>query len=314
MSNSINLAELPKPICITPVDFQSELDYLLDLYTLGMQEQLNDPSFPYPLVSDPAYQILSTVAYRLGLQRQAINEAAYATMLAYAVGSDLDQIGANYGVERLTIGTQPVVVESDTRFRARIQLALEAWTTAGSRGSYEYHILSASPAIVDVYIDRPLFERIAGAEFTLNTLYDARLTDPIPGDVAITLLIDPNVDSSSIVSLVTAALDAETVIPITDRPRLMLAETIEYAVVAELYTYPGPSSLPIVEAAKAALEAYTTEHYRLGHDIALSGLYGAAHQAGVQRVVLNLTQDIVVQPWQVAHCTSIAVSLRGQDV
>lgn len=314
MSGVINLAELPKPACIQPVDFQAELNYLLNLYTVGMRDQLQQSDFPLPVVADPAYQILSTVAYRLGLQRQAINEAAYATMLAYAQGPDLDQFGANYGVQRLTVSTDPLVLESDGRLRARIQTALEAWTTAGSRGSYEYHILSASPAVLDVYIDRPLFERSAGTSFTLSTRYTARLAEPMPGDVAITVLIDTSADSAAVLAQIGLALDADTVIPITDRPTLMLAEELQYEVVAELYTYPGPSAQPIVEAAQAALATYTREHYRLGHDIALSGLYGAAHQAGVQRVVLNLTQDLRVEPWQVARCTSINVTIRGQDV
>ncbi len=59
--------------------------------------------------------------------------AARAVMLAYAAGSDLDQIGGNYNVERLgitptddaTFPPTPAVMESDTDHRLRIQLALE---------------------------------------------------------------------------------------------------------------------------------------------------------------------------------------------
>ncbi len=54
-------------------------------------------------------------------------------MLAYAAGSDLDQIGGNYKVERLGITTtddttfppSPAVMESDTDHRLRIQQSLE---------------------------------------------------------------------------------------------------------------------------------------------------------------------------------------------
>ncbi len=35
--------------------------------------------------------------------RQRINEAAQAVMVAYAIGSDLDQLAANYNVTRLTV-------------------------------------------------------------------------------------------------------------------------------------------------------------------------------------------------------------------
>lgn len=323
MSKIIDLSQMPAPACVLPVDFSAELTTLLNLYVAGMRE--HDQTFPQPLVSDPAYQILSTVAYRLGLQRQQINEACQATMLAYAVGSDLDQIGATFAVPRLTVIAAdtsvtpniPAVMEGDDRFRQRIQIALEAWTTAGSRGSYEYHTLSASPLVLDVYVDRPEFVAVATLDSTVTQLevtYPARLENPMPGDVAVTLLLDPSADPDAVKALVSTALDAETVIPLTDNVHLLDAEILEYSVEAVLHCYPGPSAQPIVTAAIAALETYTTTHYRLGHDIAVSGLHAAAHQAGVQRVTLNIDSNIVVQAWQAAKCTGITVTLGGRDV
>ncbi len=308
MSSVIDLSQLPKPDCIQSVSFAAELQALLDLYTLGMREQLADDTFPVPLVSDPAYQILSTVAYRLGLQRQSINEACYATMLAYAAASDLDQIAATFGVIRLA-------GETDARLRNRIQIALESWTTAGSRGSYEYHILSASASVLDVYIDRPTFARVGNnAAFTLQVTHAARLSNPIPGDVAITLLIDPTATQATVLAAVTAALSPDETIPLTDNPLILLPEIIEYELNVVLWCYPGPSTEPIMSTAKTDLEAYVAANYNLGRDIALSGVHAAAHKAGVQRVECNLTQNIVVQPWQAAKCTKITVTLGGRDV
>lgn len=308
MSNVIDLSQLPKPTCIAAVSFAAELQLLLDLYTLGMREQLADDTFPAPLVSDPAYQILSTVAYRLGLQRQSINEACYATMLAYAAGTDLDQIAATFNVARLSD-------ETDSRLRARIQIALESWTTAGSRGSYEYHAMSADIAVLDVYLDRPEFTRMpSGNTITLQVTHDARLQNPIPGDVAVTVLIDPTAEKAAVLAKVTAALSTDDTVPLTDNPHLLLPEIIEYELKLVLWCYPGPSSEPILAAAKTDLETYAAANYKLGHDIALSGIHAAAHKSGVQRVECNLTQNIVVQPWQAAKCTSISITLGGRDV
>ena len=308
MSGVIDLSQLPQPACIQTVSFAAELQTLLDLYTLGMREQLADDTFPTPLVADPAYQILSTVAYRLGLQHQSINEACYATMLAYAVGSDLDHIAATFGVERLTD-------ETDARLRTRIQMALESWTTAGSRGSYEYHVLSASLAVMDVYIDRPTFTRVGSdTSFTLQVTHDARLTNPIPGDLSVTVLIDPTATQSTVLAAVTAALSPDDTIPMTDNPRILLPEIIEYELNVVLWCYPGPSTELIMAIAKTDLEAYVAANYKLGHDIALSGVHAAAHKAGVQRVECNLTQNIVLQPWQAGKCTKITVTLGGRDV
>lgn len=339
MTQMIDMSQLPAPPCVLPVKMQAELDGLLDAYTAGMRTILNDGAFTRPLVSDPVYQALATVAYRISLRLQQTNEQCKGTMLAYALAGDLDQIGATFGVLRLTVtpaddsATPKVaaVMESDSRFRLRIQMALESWTTAGSRGSYEYHALSASAAVLDVLVDRPEFERrvasggvyepIDGAwvaieppPILLYARYDARLAEPLPGDVAVTLLLAEGADAASVQALVAAALDAEEVIPLTDNVHLLDAEIVGYAVEATLYCYPGPSAEPIVAAAQAALLAYAQAHFRLGHDIAVSGLYGAAHQAGVQRAVLNITADIVVQPWQAARCTGVTVTLGGRDV
>ena len=117
-----------------------------------------------------------------------------------------------------------------------------------------------------------------------------------------------------VLQAVELALDPLTVVPFTDTPRVMAAEELPYEVVATLYFYPGPSAEPAIAQAKADLEAYVSEHYRLGHDIAVSGLFKAAHQNGCQRVVLNITADIIVQPWQAARCTSVKVVMGGRDV
>lgn len=323
MSTMIDLSQLPAPACVATLDFAAARDALLDDYTTRMQAVLNDSTFPRPLVADPVYQVLSAVAYRLVLKRQEFNEACQATMLAYATGSDLDQIGGNFGVLRLVVTPEddsttpvtPALLESDARFRQRIQMAMEAWTTAGSRGSYDYHCRSASAAVRDVYITCPTFSVVSGnGVLTLVVNDAARLDNPMPGDVAITLLLEAGSDQASIHAAVAAALDPDTVIPLTDNPRLLAAEIIDYALDVTLWLYPGPAAAPVIAAATAALEAYTAAHCLLGNDIALSGLHAAAHQPGVQRVGLNLSDTITVQPWQAARCTSIRVQAGGRDV
>ena len=331
----IDMSQIPAPACVVPVSFQSELDYLLDDYTLGMREENEDPTFPVPLVSDPAYQILSTVAKRIGLRRQEINEACHATMLAYAMGADLDQIGLNHGVLRLLVTAEdlnanpPVaaVFESDTRFRKRIQLKQESISTAGASGAYEYHILTSDVTIIGVFVDRPEFDRVVDTanpnRFTLETTYDARLPEPMPGDVSLTVLIPTDADDVLLETAETA-VNARNIRPVTDTPVIDAAEIIEYTVDAVIYVYPGPSSDPIIAAAKTELEVYTAEMYQLGHDIASSGLHAAAHQKGTQRVELTLTNistgetsannDITIENWQAGHCTALNVSLGGRDV
>ena len=107
-----------------------------------------DPSYTALLESDPAIINLQTDAYREMLLRQRINEAAKANLLAYAMGSDLDQKAADYGVTRLS-------GESDDRLRYRCQLSLEGFSTAGPVGAYRYYALSSSVKVKSVDVASP---------------------------------------------------------------------------------------------------------------------------------------------------------------
>ncbi|OQX16153.1 MAG: hypothetical protein BWK73_04635 [Thiothrix lacustris] len=267
--------------------------------------------------AEPVVKLLEAAAFRELLLRQRINKAAKVLMIAYSSGADLDNMAADFGVVRLA-------GESDERLRYRRQLALESFTTAGSRGSYEFHALTADVRVQDVFVDRPTFQRVTWAALglepprpnlmVLECTYDARLPAPIPGDVAVTTLPSLGADAAVVQAAVSAALDREEVIPLTDNPQMLTHAEVTYDVVATLWCYPGPSTAPIVDAATLELQAYVADHYRLGHDIAISGLHQAAHRPGVQRVELNLTDDITVLPYQAARCLSVTVLLGGRDV
>lgn len=92
------------------------------LVSLYPEEQQEAVARTLILESEPIVKLLEENAYRGVIWRQRVNEAARAVMLAYAAGSDLDQIGANYNVPRLVITPSddttfpptPAVMESDT--------------------------------------------------------------------------------------------------------------------------------------------------------------------------------------------------------
>ncbi|QNK67759.1 baseplate J/gp47 family protein [Variovorax sp. PAMC26660] len=148
---SMDMSLLPAPTVIEVLDFEVILARRLASF------QTRYPDYSLVLESDPAYKLLEEMAYQELLMRQRINDAAKACMLAYAKGTDLDNLGANYQVPRLVVtpanpnAVPPVAAayEDDERFRERIQLAPEGITTAGPEESYRYHALTAS-AQVDV--------------------------------------------------------------------------------------------------------------------------------------------------------------------
>jgi phage-related baseplate assembly protein len=253
--------------------------------------------------SDPAYKVIEIAAYREMLLRQRVNDAAKAVMLAYAQDADLDQIGANYEVERLTIdpgdanAIPPVepVYEDDDDFRNRIQLSPEGYTTAGSKGSYIFHALSADADVKD-----------------------ADAVSPVPGDVTVYVLsrTGDGTAGAPLLATVEAALSADRVRPMTDNLTVMTASIIEYEVEAELVMYDGPDKEVVRQAAEDACQLYVEAMHRIGYDVTLSGLNAALHQPGVQRVKLigdtpapdGEERIVEVGEGEAAYCTLLTVT------
>lgn len=293
---TVNLAELAAPGVVEALSFESIFAAMLaDLIA-------RDPAFSALVESDPAYKILEVAAYRELLVRQRVNEAAKAIMLAFAAGSDLDHIGANFNVGRLLIDAgdpnaiPPVAptYESDDDFRQRIPLSLEGYTTAGSEGSYVFHGLSADGNVKDI-----------------------SAVSPTPGEVIVYVLSrDGNGEASSeLLDTVEAALNADKVRPMTDQVTVQSAAIVEYSITAVLTLYPGPSSAVVLAAAQAAVQAYADANHRMGYDVNLSAVYRALHQPGVQNVNLTLpAANIVVADGQAAFCTAINITVGGTGV
>lgn len=289
----VDLSQLAAPNVIEALDFETIFGAMLaDLIA-------RDSSFTALVESDPAYKILEVAAYRELLVRRRVNDAALAVMVAYATGADLDQIAANYDVARLlitpanpdAIPPTEAVYESDDEFRTRIILSLEGYTTAGSRGSYIFHALSADGDCKDVSV-----------------------TSLSPGTVNVAVLSRTGNGEApaETVAAVIAALNDEVVRPLCDTVVVESATITEYNIEAELTVFPGTGQAEVLAAAQVAVEAYAAEQHRIGRDITLSGIYAALHQPGVQNVAITAPAADIVIGWNEApFCTDIAVTVGG---
>lgn len=286
---SIDLSTLPAPDVVETLDFEVILAAMLaDL-------RARDESFDALVESDPAYKILEVAAYRELLIRQRVNDAARAVMLAYSGGADLENLGALFGVTRNTITPAdpntipptPAVMESDSGLRARIQLALEGFSTAGPEGAYIFHAL-----------------RVAAVK-------DAAVASPDPGDVVVTILgrEGNGAADSETIDAVTALLNDEDVRPLTDNVTVQSATIVNYSITAELVTLPGPDPELVLDDAQAAIEAYVADN-RIGRDITLSGIYAALHRSGVERVNLTTpSANVEIEDDEAGFCTAINLTL-----
>ena len=295
---AINLDKLPAPKVVDRKDFETilaEIKAWLVTREPGLEPVLG-------LESEPITKVIEAWAYREMLLRAEFDDAGRGNMLAYADGSNLDHLGAFFGVQRAVIQAGdpaavppvPEILEDDARFRARIQLSLEGFTTAGPRGSYVFWGLSADPKVRDIGVE-----------------------SPVPGEVRITVLSDvgSGIPDAALLSAVDQKLNDESVRPLTDYVVVQPATIIDYTVAATLTLYEGPDAEVVRQAAEDAVTAYVADHHRLGHDITVSGLLAALHQPGVQNVTLTApAADIVVDTSEAAYCGSITVTIGGTDV
>ena len=298
----IDLSQLPAPQIVEVPDFETLLTErkaaLIALYSADQQDAI---THTLALESEPITKLLQESVYRELLLRQRLNEAAQAVMVAYSLTSDLDQLAANYNVQRLTITpadnttTPPTaaVMETDDDLRLRIPAAFEGLSVAGPTAAYEFH-----------------------AKSTDGRVADASAISPNPAEVVVTILSregDGSADSE-LLALVDKALNDESVRPVADRLTVKSAQIIPYQIDATLYFYPGPEAEPIMSAAKQSLQTYINSQTRLGRDIRLSAIYAALHVEGVQRVELaSPLADVVLDKTQAASCTGWTVTSGGTD-
>jgi len=286
--STIDLSTVAAPEIVETLSFETILAAML----ADLQER--DTTFTALVESDPAYKILEVAAYRELILRQRVNDACEQVMLAYATGTNLENLGALYGVARLTLteATEDTAAtyETDADFRKRILLALSAMSTAGPINAYKYWALQ------------------------VDEVKDVSVTSPNPGEVLVTVMGrigDGSVDQS-VVSAVEELLTDDDVRPLTDQVTVQSAEALVFEIEATLFIYDGPDATTVYNNAIASLRAYLDANQIIGRDIPLSGIYAALSVAGVSRVELTSpTATVSVDDTQVAYCAAPDIAHGG---
>ncbi|MDH5179768.1 MAG: baseplate J/gp47 family protein [Gammaproteobacteria bacterium] len=186
MTTNIDLSQLPAPQVVEQLSFTAIRDAMLADLSIRDTGLVNLPS------SDPAYKVIEVAAYRELLIRQDVNDKAVHIMLAYAVGTDLDNIGALPWMNTLRLLIDPgdpnavppiePIYESDSDYRVRLQLALEGFSTAGPVDAYIYHAKSADGKVRDVSVTTQT-ESGTATGGSVTALDDTSQTWPVDGRV-----------------------------------------------------------------------------------------------------------------------------------
>lgn len=278
---AIDLKELPAPAVVEVLNFETlfkqRLDTLLAL----------DPAFSALVESDPAIKLLEADSYDEILLRQRINDAAKARLLAFAAGSDLDQLAAFYGAVRLT-------GEADEAFRIRVQQAIMSRSAAGTPAQYRYAALSAS---IDVA--------------------DANVYSPVGGVVRISILsrLGDGTPSNELMAAVAAIVQANDVRALCHDVQVVPAEIVQVDVTATIYlTNTAPQS--IFDSLPTILRTEFDAVRGLGYNVAGSWVSAKLQAAGVQRVVMASPaagSQVAIAPNQCAAIRDINLTLAGRD-
>ncbi|WP_260925443.1 baseplate J/gp47 family protein [Novosphingobium sp. 9] len=289
-SAAVDLSTLPAPVLVAQPDFATRFAGKLATFLA------QDETFTALLESDPAYALLEADSYDEVVLAQACNDAAKGMLLAFATGPNLDHLGALMDVPRLTItaatDTADAVMEGDTAYKRRIQLAPHSFSVAGPELAYVFHALSAHADVLD-----------------------ATAVSPSPGEVVVTVMSRSGngVPSADVIAAVDAKLQG-AVRPLTDFVTVQAAEPVDYTIEAQLYVFAGPDQSLILETAQAALTAHVADVRKLDRDIARSAEVAALHVGNVQRVVLLDNTDIPISAGQFGNATSISVTIAGTEL
>ncbi|MEJ8474454.1 baseplate assembly protein [Roseibium algae] len=279
-----DLDQLPLPQVIESLGFETVLSDLVadareKLASLGVDWDVGE------LETDPVKVVLEIAAYRETLLRARINEAARSNLLAFASGSDLDQLVAWLGVTRLE-------GEDDARLRLRYQLATSGRSAGGPESRYRAIALGASLDVRDVAIWR-----------------DGR--DPAVR-VAVLSSVGGGAPTPTLLSNVLQALNAPDVRVVSDT--FVVSSAVQKTVDVVLSVRLAPdASEEILSRLKAKIALDWLTEDLLGFDLARSWIVAHAMQPGVTAVeVLEPKQDTVAQPYEAIGLGTVSIEFAGR--
>ena len=285
-----DLAALPRPAIVEQIDYEAirlrMVAKFRQLWEAARQKRPELPAYDVELLeSDPAMVVLQAGAYREMLLRQRVNEAARASLVAFATGTSLDHLVASVGMTRMA-------GEDDDRLALRFILYNQDRNSGGTEPRYMFLALSTDIRVADAVV------------YTVGRN---------PTNYVSILASDNNgVADQALMDKVASALTDRRVRMVNDTIVVEPAARAPVDIAADIWLLPdAPAS--VFEALEGKLRAAWAVDGKLGRDLTQSWIVHALSVAGVQRVE-NVSPDRVVVPFnQVAVIGDVRLSLKGRD-
>lgn len=185
-------------------------------------------------------------------------------------------------------------IESDDRFRMRIQEAPEHFSVAGPAAAYAYFVKSVSALITDVVV-----------------------TSPNPGEVNVYPLLQKGVlPGDEVLREVREVLSADDVRPLTDKVSVIAPTTINYNIDVVYYIDAEDATLEatIKSAVENTIEEYIVwQRSKIGRDINPTELQYRVRAAGAKRAVISAPSFAVISDTAVAVVGTKQIAYGGLE-
>ncbi|MGQ3671783.1 baseplate assembly protein [Xanthobacter sp. TB0136] len=299
----IDLSRLPAPLIIEALDYEGLQSSFISRFLASWADlRAIYPDLPAydveVLETDPVVIVSQAWSYLRLLDRARVNDAIKAVLAPLATGSDLDNVAARVGVERLVVapatGSAPAVLESDARLLTRYLLAMTR-PAAGSRDRYRLEALTAWPGLHDVAVRGHAVHGRAG-------------------DVDIVIAGPEGRDSTDDeLAVVRAACTADDVVPEATGAYVRRADRRVYAVTGHVVVPSGPDAETIRQEVVSRIRAAATERLQIGAEVPRSLLSGAAYGASIVRVdLVHPVSDIAPDPYTIPVLGDVTITVQVQ--
>ena len=316
--STLDLSKIPPPKVIQEVDYDTILDTTRASFSGRSSNYILDNE------SDPLALILEEVAYRISLLIQKINNDAAAVMVTHATGSDLDNAGVRFSLQRME-------GESDDDFRERIALRLET-IVAGSVEWYRQYVIGLQ--VTEVTGDENVVDNVptpvvstvkdAQVDLTPNPSFDTTKPESdsnlpeIPGSINVyvqsaqwlnplTGLLTQVIPSARMLQTVKNHINAQGQNE-TDSDRLaasklrrFLGDTVNvlpasvhpYVFCASVRVAHGLEAVEVLKDVQSKARAFVLENEKVGRRIPLSAFYKVIDTDEITEVILMHPQGNV---------------------
>lgn len=212
-----------------------------------------------------------------------------------AINLLLDPLPFVTNVENTTTSTGGSSEETDQELRERIQVAPAQFSVAGSREAYEFYAKSANANIIDVAV--------------------AQTT---PGTVGVyPLILGGVVTPQEILDQVEAALNQDTVIPLTDTVVVESPTVVNYNIEVDVTVLDGADSAEIQADVQASLQGYAeSKETSMAQDITIAQIIREVTEVTDEIYDVSVVApgaNVVVDFNEVAVLGTLTVTIAGTN-